>query len=151
MLLLERDPEPRSQRETGEPLAGIARFGQWIEVPDSGGDWQLLRVDVPTSAWGEARAALYKLPQLRLTVRLDDGSIARHRVHPGPLSVPFLLSPYLERGSVAQGWPGGPPARRVEAFSLTLPRGGSAAFADEIAYELTAVAPLTEGSPPLQR
>lgn len=146
MLLLARDPEPRVPARTSPVVTRTARFGKWVSLPEGGENWQLLRLDVRPTAWGQLRAAVYKPPPLRFSVRLDDGRTARHSASVGALSASFVLSPYLERGSTLQGWPGGPASQRVKAFLLDLPHGGRAAFDAEFSYEVTRVAPLTHGA-----
>lgn len=88
-----------------EPAQEIdVRLGQEIEVPGSQGPvWATL--DIQPTLIGKLHGALYKSPQLVLSVRYDTGEVATFRMIAGMASTGFLLSPTVidATGFVALG------------------------------------------------
>lgn len=80
------------------------RLGQEIAVPGSQGPvWATL--DIQPTLLGKLHGALYKSPQLVLSVRYDTGEVATFRMIAGMASTGFMLSPTVTdaTGFVALG------------------------------------------------
>ncbi|AWH20237.1 hypothetical protein [Stenotrophomonas sp. ZAC14D2_NAIMI4_6] len=78
--------QPQPAKEIEVPL------GQEIAVPGSQGPvWA--KLDIQQTLLGKLHGALYKSPQLVLSVRYDTGEVATFRMIAGMASTGFLLSP----------------------------------------------------------
>ncbi len=97
-------------------------------------------VDLKPTLAGRLLIALFNPPQLRIVVRLGDGSIRNYRVVSNMMTTGFLVSPLVsntgEFASLAAG--SSPPKRdqRVESFAIVPSYGGSAFWSDSYALTL---------------
>jgi hypothetical protein len=102
-------------------LAGT--LGADIAVDAAGPVWA--RLNLHPTFLGRVLAAAYKLPPLRIVLKLDDGRTVDRRYIPGIGNTGFILSPYLEEPqdflSLAAGLEG---PSKVASFRITTTGNG---------------------------
>lgn len=94
-LLLKRAPVPRVFETVPVGDATLA-FGDTVSVPPSDGGLLWARIDIEKTALGEIVSALWKLPQIDLTVSLREGTQRVFRIIPGMARSGFVLSPLVQ-------------------------------------------------------
>lgn len=94
-LLLKRAPVPRVFETMPVGDATLA-FGDTVSVPAPDGGLLWARVDVEQTALGKLVSALWKLPQIELTVSLRGGEQHVFRLVPGMARSGFVLSPLVQ-------------------------------------------------------
>jgi hypothetical protein len=93
-LLLSRSATPREFRLT--PLQNTsARFGEPVTLPSATNGPVWAEIEIKQSLAGTVVSALYKPPELMLTVSLKDHKQRRFRLVPGMAGGGFLLSPLI--------------------------------------------------------
>ncbi len=126
-------PEPR-------PLSKqVFHFGDSIPVPAVKDDEMLLARFVMGDSWsGSVRAALYKQPQVTITLRDREGApLGERRIVPRMAASPFLFSPMLEETRDLLDLYGRAPGHQIGSFVLTTP--GERYFTRRITVEFSAV------------
>ncbi|MBY0274539.1 hypothetical protein K2Z84_04290 [Candidatus Binatia bacterium] len=94
-LLLKRAPVPRLFETVPVGDATLA-FGDTVSVPPSDGGLLWARIDIEKTALGELVSAVWKLPQVDLTVSLRGGTQHVFRIIPGMARSGFVLSPLVQ-------------------------------------------------------
>jgi hypothetical protein len=93
-LLLKRSPSPRKFETMAVGDATVA-FGETVSIPAPDGALLWARIDVEKSALGVLTSALWKLPQIDLTVSVRGGQQFVYRIVPGMARSGFVLSPLV--------------------------------------------------------
>ncbi len=71
-------------------------FGRWIDLADSGSALIWAEIDMKQTTAGKLINFIYKLPEVKITVKLKNSTVKEYRIIPGMLSSGFLLSPLVE-------------------------------------------------------
>ena len=92
-LLLERQGDAFAAEE---PVAKLdARIGDWVPIPAS--DRPLMaRLQMRKTPLGIAASVLYKLPPVRIVVRLAGGTTAEYRLVPAMAVAGMMISPVID-------------------------------------------------------
>jgi hypothetical protein len=70
-------------------------FGEEVALPESN-DPLFARINIQPTLLGRALSALYKLPELHMTMRLRDGRVKNYRVISNMMKTDFLITPLVK-------------------------------------------------------
>jgi hypothetical protein len=91
-------------------------FGEEVALPET--SFPLMaRMEIAPTAAGNLMSALFKLPQLHMTMRLRSGNVMSYRFIAGPAKADFLITPLV---------------RNTEDFALLAAGGGKYLAANEV-------------------
>jgi hypothetical protein len=112
-----------------------ARLGSDIAVDSAGPVWAT--INIRPTLLGRIVAAVYKLPQLRIVLKLEDGRSIDHRYIPSIGNAGFILSPDLERTGSFLRLAAGLGLPRVTSFRIVT--SGKKLWSPEFEVRLTPI------------
>ena len=115
LLRLSRRDRPRLSLPPEPSSRTTVKFGEQVNVPPTMASPIWCRIQIEPSLAGRAASILYRLPELRLQLRVqsDDGPDREFRLLPGAARAGFLVSPVVEtRKDLVRLW------KRRDGFDL---------------------------------
>lgn len=152
LLLWERPDRVPAASTAGEKnlLTRTIRFGERIEVPDTGEQPVWATIRIRQNLAGRLRQLLYKPPTLRIHFEDDRGEVRDMLFIRAMGEAGFILNPFWTGGEELIAYQQGQPARRIRWFSLHTMPGGEKYYADDIGIDLRTIRPFKRASHGLQ-
>ena len=90
-----RSPDQPMSGPEAPQVSVDATLGQWVNLPRFDGAATWAKIEVYPTLVGRIALTGFRIPQLNITIQLDDGRKIQHRLIADMASRGFLLSPYI--------------------------------------------------------